>query len=135
MNFITYFICSLINCMISWDVVGVPHNILRDSKFTWDNMVILSIFAHKGVSHRNSSHNYFYSYKKTPPCLAYFVLSTFGKFTDKFAISIRSVVTFFIRHVLYSHKNVEWKPGSWVALKNVRGRALSCSQYHNKSQS
>jgi hypothetical protein len=48
---ITYLICSLINCMVSWVVVWGPDTIsFRNSKFTSYMMVIISIFAHKGVS-------------------------------------------------------------------------------------
>ena len=90
---ITYFICILINCMLSRVVVGGPHNIIKWLQVYFDMMVIISIFAHKKHSLHHFSHHSFYKHKKIPPRLPYFVLLTFGKLPEKGAVSIRPVVT------------------------------------------
>jgi hypothetical protein len=53
------------------------------------------------------SHLINFTDKNIPPCLEYFVLSTFGQFVDKCSVSIRPVMKCFIRHVPYSHKMLD----------------------------
>ena len=70
-----YLICS------QQGIVGGSHNML--SREVWlqvyfNMMVIISIFAHKSVS-TDIFHKIHFTNTKYPPCLAYFVLSTFGK--------------------------------------------------------
>lgn len=57
----------------------------------YSDIMLMSIFMYKSIS-IHISHIIHFTDKKSPPCLAYFVQSTFGKFTDKSAVSIRPVI-------------------------------------------
>ena len=103
-NFIRiYFICSLINCMVSWVVVGGPQCMsLRDSQVYFDIMVIISIFGNKGVSTAISRIIHFNWHKKIPTCR-----------TNKWSVgiykivSIRAVVIYFIQYDFTRIKTVD----------------------------
>ena len=82
----------------------------------FDTMVMISIFANNGASTAISR---IMNLTYTKRCLSYFVLSTFGKLTEKCSVSIRPVMKCFIGHVLYSPEKVGWKPDNWYSISCI----------------
>jgi hypothetical protein len=92
---ILFYITMLFHIEVVVEVV--KRNIsLCDSKFsaTW---LFLYQYLHIKVCPPQSSHKLLHRHKSIQSCLAYFVSSTSGHFTDKCPCSIRPVVTFYMK--------------------------------------
>jgi hypothetical protein len=81
------------------DMLSPFTHVIAWLKFTY-MMVIISIVVHKVIS-TDISRLVNFTDRNILPCQAYFVLSTFVKFTENVSVSIRTVINIFIRHVTY----------------------------------